>query len=291
MIRILENDFLRVKIDDHGAELVSICDKEKNREVLWQADPAFWKRHAPVLFPNVGRHYHDCYRVNGKEYPSSQHGFARDTDFVCVDTTADSVTHQMKSDEATRKTYPFDFVLRIKHILNGRKLTVCWKVVNDSNSSMYFAIGGHPAFCVPVLPDTRQSDYRLTFGWQESLTYQLLDPASGTLDGTQTYPLPLENGSCAISEHMFDRDALVFDKQIIRAGIALPDGTPYIELSCEGFPNFGIWAAPGAPFVCLEPWAGRCDNSGFTGELSQKPFLNVLEPDEMFEKAYSIHIF
>lgn len=291
MIRILENEFLKVKIDDHGAELVSIWDKEKAREIMWQADPAFWKRHAPVLFPNVGRHYHDCYRINGTEYPSKQHGFARDTDFVCVDSTADSVTHQMKSDASTRETYPFDFILRIKHILEGRKLTVCWKVVNDSDSVMYFTIGGHPAFNVPVLPDTRQSDYRLTFDRQNELTYYLLDPASGTVNGEETRTLPLENGTCVIDEHMFDHDALVFDNQITRAGIALPDGTPYLELCCEGFPNFGIWAAPGAPFVCLEPWAGRCDNCGFEGDLSEKPFINTLEPDEMFEKTYSIQVF
>lgn len=255
MKRVLENDFLKVTIDDHGAELVSIYDKEKDREVIWQGDPRFWGRHAPVLFPNVGKHYGNHYRIGDKEYASKQHGFARDTDFTCIDSTLDSVTHQIRSTEETKEVYPFDFVLRIRHILKGRTLTVSWKVANNSDTDMYFAIGGHPAFRVPVLPDTRRSDYRLTFDGQESLTYLLLDPESGTAKAEEKATLKLENGTCQIEDHMFDHDALVFDNQITRAGIQLPDGTPYLELRCVGFPNFGIWSASqDAPFVCLEPW-------------------------------------
>ena len=162
--------------DDHGAELVSIYDKEKDREVIWQGDPKFWGRHAPVLFPNVGKHYNNHYRIHGQEYASKQHGFARDTDFTCIDSTPDSVTHQIRSTEDTRKVYPFDFVLRIRHILKGRTLTVSWKVANNSEGDMYFAIGGHPAFNVPVLPDTKRSDYRLTFDGEGSwsLKYNLI---------------------------------------------------------------------------------------------------------------------
>ena len=292
MKRVLENDFLKVTIDDHGAELVSIYDKEKDREVIWQGDPRFWGRHAPVLFPNVGKHYGNHYRIGDKEYASKQHGFARDTDFTCIDSTLDSVTHQIRSTEETKEVYPFDFVLRIRHILKGRTLTVSWKVANNSDTDMYFAIGGHPAFRVPVLPDTRRSDYRLTFDGQESLTYLLLDPESGTAKAEEKATLKLENGTCQIEDHMFDHDALVFDNQITRAGIQLPDGTPYLELRCVGFPNFGIWSASqDAPFVCLEPCMGRCDDCGFTGDLSEKPFINHLKMDEMFETAYTIEIF
>ena len=100
MKRVLENDFLKVAIDDHGAELVSIYDKEKDREVIWQGDPRFWGRHAPVLFPNVGKHYGNHYRIGDKEYASKQHGFARDTDFTCIDSTLDSVCLLYTSDAA-----------------------------------------------------------------------------------------------------------------------------------------------------------------------------------------------
>ena len=290
-MHILENDQLRVSISDHGAELSGIFDKKNNREVLWNADPAYWKRHAPVLFPNVGRLYNDTSLIDGKTYPSGQHGFARDMDFICTEETETSVTHLLEATDATKKAWPYDFQLYITHTLNDRDLTVAWKVVNKDQETMYFTIGAHPAFNVPVLPDTVQSQYHLTFNDEKELTYCLLSPEYGTAIPDKTYTLHLENNSCPIDEHMFDHDALVFDNgQITKAGISLPDGTPYVEISCEGFPNFGIWSAIGAPFVCLEPWMGRCDNTGYEGELSQKPNINTLKPAEVFDKSYVISI-
>ena len=291
MIHTIENDYLKVSVDDHGAELCSIFDKVHNREVIWQADPAYWKRHAPVLFPNVGRHFEEHYRINGTEYPSKQHGFARDSEFTCVDMTADSITHKLKSSDATRENYPYDFELKIKHVLEKNQVSVCWEIVNHSNEPMYFTIGGHPAFNVPADGSAdNKEDYLLTFDGQESLTYLLLDPASGTALPDQTQTLELTDGTCKIDAHMFDHDALIFDNQIEKAGIAFPDGTPYLELTCHRFPNFGIWSVPGSSFVCLEPWMGRCDNTGYDKELSQKPNINVLEPEGIFDKSYVISV-
>ena len=131
----------------------------------------------------------------------------------------------------------------------------------------------------------------MTFSGQKELTYHLLDTRYGTAIPDKVYTLVLENGSCQITEGMFDKDALIFDDgQISKAGIALPDGTPYVEISCEGFPNFGIWSAGDAPFVCLEPWMGRCDNIGYNGELSNKPGINILDPAKTFEKSYVISV-
>lgn len=287
----LENDQLRVTVSDHGAELSGIFDKKNNREVLWNADPAYWKRHAPVLFPNVGRLYHDTSLIDGKTYTSGQHGFARDMDFICTEETETSVTHLLEATDTTKAAWPYDFRLYITHTLNGRDLTVSWKVINKDQETMYFTIGAHPAFNVPVLPNTAQSQYHLTFSGQKELTYCLLDARLGTALPEQSHTLSLENGTCLINEHMFDEGALIFDNgQITKAGITLPDGTPYVEISCEGFPNFGIWSAVGAPFVCLEPWMGRCDNTGYEGELSQKPNINTLKPEEVFNKSYVISI-
>ena len=292
MLHTIENDYLRVSVDDHGAELCSIFDKVHNREVIWQADPAYWKRHAPVLFPNVGRHFEDHYRINGTEYPSKQHGFARDSEFTCVDMTADSITHRLRSSDATKEIYPYDFELKIKHVLEKNQVSVCWEVINHSDETMYFAIGGHPAFNVPACGSTdSKEDYLLTFDGQKSLTYLLLDQTSGTVLPGQTQTLELTDGTCRIDAHMFDNDALVFDGQIEKAGIAFPDGTPYLELTCHRFPNFGIWSVPGSSFVCLEPWMGRCDDCGFKEELSQKPNINVLDEDEIFNASYEIKIF
>lgn len=292
MIHTIENDYLKVSVNDHGAELYSIFDKIHNREVIWQADPAYWKRHAPVLFPNVGRHFENHYRIGETEYPSKQHGFARDSEFTCVDMTTDSITHKLKSSDATKENYPYDFELKIKHVLEKNQVSVCWEVVNHSNKPMYFTIGGHPAFNVPAVGSAdNKEDYLLTFDEQKSLTYLLLDPASGTALPDQTQTLELTDGTCKIDAHMFDHDALIFDNQIEKAGIAFPDVTPYLELTCHRFPNFGIWSVPGSSFVCLEPWMGRCDDCGFKGDLSEKANINVLNVDEIFNASYEIKIY
>lgn len=212
-------------------------------------------------------------------------------EFICVEETETSVTHLLEATDATKKAWPYEFQLYITHTLNGRDLTVAWKVVNKDQEIMYFTIGAHPAFNVPVLPDTVQSQYHLTFSGQKELTYCLLHPEYATAMPDQPHTLSLENGTCLIDEHMFDEGALIFDDgQITKAGIVLPDGTPYVEISCEGFPNFGIWSAIGAPFVCLEPWMGRCDNTGYNEELSKKPNINTLKPTEIFDKSYVISV-
>ena len=159
--------------------------------MIWQADPAYWKRHAPVLFPNVGRHFEDHYRINGVEYPSSQHGFARDSEFTCVDMTADSITHRLKSSDATRENYPYDFELKIKHVLEKNQVSVCWEVISLNDETMYFTIGGHPAFNVPAGGIGSQEQYHLTFDGRDSLSYLLIDMSSGTAVADKAYTLSL----------------------------------------------------------------------------------------------------
>lgn len=289
----IENEKLSVKVADAGAELVSIYDKEHDRELLWQADPAFWNRHAPVLFPTVGKCYGGAFTFHGTSYPMGQHGFARDMEFAQVAAGTDYVTHRLCSDEATLSRYPFAFVLEITHRIAAGHISVEWKVENSGERTMYFTIGGHPAFNINVLPDTEMEDYFLTFSEDvDALSYMLLDAESGTAIAEQTYELALADHKYRLKKDMFDQDALIFDgEQITYAALALPDGSPYIALSCPGFPNFGIWAKPGAPYVCLEPWAGRCDNQGFVGELSEKPGVNVLGAGEKFEKSYEIIVY
>ena len=290
MAHVLENEFLTVEINDHGAELCRIYDKERDQEDLWYADPAFWARHAPVLFPNVGKNYNGYFTYNGVQYPTKQHGFARDSEFQVVDQSEHSITHEFVSSGETLKKYPFSFVFRVTHVLEGRDLKICWYVKNTSDTAMYYTIGGHPAFRVPVLPGTKQSDYFLAFKTEDP-TYLLLDTKSGTAINDTFYTLKTVDGKAPIVDGMFETDALVFDHQIEWAAITYPDGTPFVSVTCPGFPNFGIWAAKGgAPFVCLEPWDGRCDNVGFAGEISEKEGIVKLEPNGEYHKSYTITI-
>lgn len=292
-IYTMENEKMSVTIADHGAELVSLYDRENQRELMWQADPAYWNRHAPILFPNVGKYYGGSFTYEGKEYPEGQHGFARDMDFKRVEGNGDLVKHRLVSSEETRARYPFDFQLDVTHLLNGNRLTVRWTVVNQGDKTMYFTIGGHPAFRVQILPGTKFEDYFLQFAPDvDELSYLLLDTSSGTAIADKTWPLALNDHRYRLRKDMFDKDALVFDGgQIQWAALALPDGSPYIALESKDFPNFGIWSKPGAPYVCLEPWCGRCDNRGFAKDISKKPGINALAPGEVFEKSYDIIVY
>lgn len=222
-----------------------------------------------------------------------QHGFARDTEFELIAAGEDFVTYRLCADEESKKKYPFDFVLEITHRLENDCLSIEWTVKNVDDKEMYFTIGGHPAFNVNILPDTDFEDYSLVFKEGiETLSYILIDAESGTALTDKTYKLELTNSKYALKKDMFDKDALIFDNgQIEWVGLALPNGKPYIALESKNFPNFGIWSKPGAPYVCLEPWCGRCDNKGFQGEISEKPGINTLKAGDVFKKSYDIIVY
>ena len=286
---VIENEKLIAGISLHGAELSRLFLKDAQQEVLWNADGKYWARHAPVLFPNVGKYFKGALTHKGMDYPEGQHGFARDCEFVCTIQESDRAVFILESNEDTLKRYPFPFRLEIGYELEDAGIKVMWKVLNIGNETMYFTIGGHPAFNVPVLDGTKFTDYYLYFEGKDSLDYKLLDKASGCIIAESSEDLTLENGMYQLREGMFDNDALVFDDgQIDKVAILYPDKKPYITMECAGFPNFGIWSKPGAPFVCLEPWQGRTDNVGFEGEISTKPGITALNPGEVFNKSHEI---
>ena len=285
----MENSRLLVEVSELGAEVTRIFDKEKKTDILWEADPAFWKRHSPVLFPNVGKTYHNTVLIGGTHYPTSQHGFARDSQFKCIREKEDTVSFLLASSEETKEVYPFDFDLIITYTLKGNALSVDWEVRNTGEEDMYFTIGAHPAFRF-AREGEKKTDYLLRFPGKESLEYILIDSAEAAADKTKVYKLSLENECCPLTEEMFENDALIFDNgQIEEVLICHKDGAPYVRMQCEGFPNFGIWSVKDAPFVCLEPWMGRCDDVGFCEELSQKPNVNTVLPGESFCKGYTVY--
>lgn len=289
----IENEFLRVQVDDHGAELCALYDKTHGRDVLWNADPTHWNRHAPILFPFVGRVYGNVYRYGGKEWPMGQHGFARDMDFTCTEETPVAVTHRLCASAQTLEVYPFAFVLTVTHRLEGNTLRVEWQVENEGKGNMYFSIGGHPAFLCPVLPGTKQTDYFVSLPDKEAYVCKCVDVATGTIAPEKQFTLQVENSRLPITPHTFDNDALVFDdNQVKTVGLLYPDGSPYITMHCKDFPSLGVWSKPGcsAPFVCLEPWTGRCDNTGYTGDLQHKYGVQTLAPGAVFTRSYDITV-
>lgn len=286
-MHIIEDDFLRVSVSDAGAELTSVIDKERDTERIWIGDPAIWNRHAPILFPFVGKVMDGKYRIADKEYTmKTQHGFARDMEFTCVNEAADSVTHSLAATDWTRDHYPYEFCLTVTHRLDGKQLFIEWRVENHGTDPMYFSIGGHPGFLMPK--GVRKEDCRIAFPGLSTLRYRYANKAGYVLPEIKT--MSLNEGSAPYQEDI--PDTWIFeDEQVRQVGIMLPDGKPYVMLHCDQFPMLAVWANPNGPFICLEPWFGRTDDEGFQGTIDQKKAIQSLGNGEKKEIEYSIEFF
>ncbi len=283
----LENDAIRIEIESHGAELKSLVKKETGTEYMWCADPEYWGRTSPVLFPLVGNVSGKQYRTKGKTYDMGQHGFARDMEFALESQTDNEIWFVLRSNEETLAKYPYEFVLKLGYRLDGAKVEVLWHVENPSEEELPFAIGGHPAFYCPVTSGVKQSDCYIQFDVAGPLKCSTID---GYLVGDRVDTYELEDGMLRIDEHLFDNDALIIEKQNIKK-VSLCDPKKQVFLTIElDAPLFGIWrpADPGAPFVCIEPWYGRSDRIGYAGELRDREYENVLAAGENWDAGYTI---
>ncbi len=287
----LKNEILTVQVKEHGAELASI--RKGSVEYLWQADPMFWGRHSPVLFPIVGSVWEKRYRVDGREFELGQHGFARDMDFTMVEGSEDEVRYRLGSTEDTLKKYPWPFVLEIAYRLHGNMIDVIWEVSNPGNEDMYFQIGAHPAFNYPDYdPQTVERGF-LSFDRGEGLECIRIKE-KGCVDAETLYPLDIPaDGLLPLTRETFDKiDTIMLqDGQIGSVALYRTDRTPWLKLSFEA-PVVGIWSPPGknAPFICLEPWYGRCDRAGYEGDYRDRDWVNRLAPGERFSSVYTIEI-
>ena len=287
----LKNDILTVQVKEHGAELSSI--RKGSTEYLWQADPAFWGRHSPVLFPIVGSVWEKRYRVAGAEYELGQHGFARDMDFTLVEGNATEVRYRLESSAETLAKYPYPFLLEIAYRLQGNKLEVIWEVYNPSEEDMYFQIGAHPAFYYPDYdPQTAERGF-LSFDRSEGLECIRIKE-KGCVDAVTRYPLEIpRDGKLPLTRETFDEiDTIMLeDSQVSRVTLHRNDASPWLSL-CFDAPVIGIWSPPtkNAPFICLEPWYGRCDRAGYEGDYRDKDWIQSLAPGERFSSVYTIEI-
>ncbi len=287
----LKNDILTVEVSGHGAELTSI--RKGSTEYLWQADPAFWGRHSPVLFPIVGSVWEKRYRVEGKEYELGQHGFARDMDFTLVNATETEVRYRLESTPETLAKYPWPFVLEIAYRLHDGNLDVIWEVSNPGKEEMFFQIGAHPAFCYPDYdPQTMERGF-LSFDRNEGLECIRIKE-KGCVDAETRYPLEVpQDGLFPLTRETFDAiDTIMLqDSQIGKVTLHRADGSPWLSLSFDA-PVVGIWSPPtkNAPFICIEPWYGRCDRAGYEGDYREKDWINRLGAGETFRNVYTISI-
>ena len=297
----LENERIKVEIDSFGAEVKSVINKNNMREYMWYGNPKYWGRTSPVLFPFVGSLKDKKYKWNGKEYAMGQHGFARDREFTLIRQAEDEIWFELRSDTETLEKYPFAFVLQIGYRISSGAETddvkVLWKVSNPAEETMYFSIGAHPAFLCPVHGYDKKKGgckegYKLYFADADVIRHHGNDVASG-LALREDIEMPLDHGYVTITKEFFDRCTyMVEGGQTKCVGIADEEGKHIVEV-CFDTPLFAIWSPEkkDAPFICIEPWYGRCDAADFEGDLSEREYINTLAAGENFEGSYTMKFY
>ncbi len=277
---ILKSEHLTVGVNAFGAELSSIVDTS-GREYVWQGDPAVWSGHSPILFPITGRLLSDSYLYNGERYFLPKHGFARKSSFAIYSEDDDHATFTLSATEETKRVYPFDFLLTVDYRLSGKTLTVTNTVRNTGNGEMYFSFGAHPAFNIEI-------GDRVEFSENETFT-TLLFNEFGLADGEKL--LAENTNGITITDHIFDGDALFFeDLNSTSATVISEKDGALLKMTYGKAPFLGLWAKPGAPYVCIEPWHGICDNTDVSGKIKEKPQIIRLEAGEEFVFPYTIEI-
>jgi galactose mutarotase-like enzyme len=288
-MQILKNQNLSIKINPKGAELTSLFNNQNQTEYLWNADPTFWGKSSPVLFPIVGSLKENRYLFEGQEYTLPRHGFARDREFMVEKSDENSVTFLLTHDENTLKVYPFKFEFRLIYSLENNTLNVTYSVKNIGENKMYFSVGGHPAFAVPLAENTSYNDYYLQFNKTETFKRWGLTP-EGLIE-TQPFDFLTDTNKLALTKDLFYEDAIVFKNLKSTSIILKSDKTnQQLKFNFEGFPYLGIWAAKDANFVCIEPWCGIADSANHHQELTEKEGIIGLDLGEDFERTWRVEI-
>ncbi|SEA65401.1 Galactose mutarotase [Arachidicoccus rhizosphaerae] len=283
----LQNEQLEITIAPKGAELQKIFNKQTGLDYMWSGDPAFWGKHSPVLFPIVGSLKGGQYEYNNQTYKLSRHGFARDMEFTVTGKTDTDITFSLQQTAETLANYPFYFELRIHYRIDENRIHIQYEVLNQDEKTIWFSIGAHPAFKVPLVKGTTYEDYVLSFNEFENtarypLTGEGLLAEDPEIFLKNTDELPLKKS-------LFYEDAIVF-KTLQSSSIKLESEKSENGLTVDfkGFPYMGIWSAKDADFVCIEPWLGITDSVKSTGKLQEKEGILSLEPGDNFKAEWTI---
>lgn len=280
MISLRHGDY-EAEVAALGAELSAL--RWRGLDLLWDGDPRWWGRRAPVLFPIVGRLNGDALRHGDRAYPLPQHGFARDLPWETLGADGRSATLRLRDSAQTREAYPFAFELTQRLSLSGEGLEAAFTLANPGPEDLIASLGVHPAFRWP-LPGGSREEHRIEFESDEPEPMRRLK--GGLLRGTPE-PSPLTTSPLRLDDALFAEDALIFDRLRSRLLRFTAPGAPVVEMGWD-FPHFGIWTRPGAPFLCLEPWQGFADPEGFQGGFHTKPGVVKLAPGGTGHWSYCI---
>ena len=284
----IKNNDLTITVSNQGAEVQSVKSNKSGREFIWQADPQVWGRHAPVLFPIVGRLKNDQYQYQGKIYHLGQHGFARDSVFEIEEKTPTAITFVLRANEKTLENYPFNFELKVRYSLDSYSLKEEFIVKNLDDKTMIFGIGGHPGFNLPTNDKISKEDYYFKFSPNNArvkipLKAPLLDWDSKTKVAT--------NQLFKISNLMFKDDAWVFElKDRNQVTLASEKNNYQVTVTMENAPYVGLWSQypKTADYACIEPWWGIADTLDASGKLEDKKGMNHLSAGDMWQNGFTM---
>lgn len=275
MIHYIENEYLTLGVKSFGCEMTSLKSKETGYEFLWQGNAEIWSGQAPILFPIIGRLIDDRYTFSGKQYTMEKHGFARRNEWEFLGKDENSMSFRLSSSDKTLAMYPFTFNLTVTFTLEGKTLKVKHEVENLSKETMYFSIGAHPAFNCNI-------GDKITFSENEKLQTEKIDLVK-SLRLPGKFDFPQEDGTITITKDIFCEDALILSRFNSRfVTLHSDNNTRKIKFNLGGAPYLGIWAKPGASYVCIEPWFGVNDSTEKKDDFSKKDAINALEKDKSF---------
>ena len=289
----LENENIIVKISEMGAELTSVTRRDTGLEYMWTGDPNFWGRHAPNLFPIVGRLKGDRYKYRDKTYFMTQHGFARDNEFDLVEKTSTMARLRLVDSEETQSIYPFHFQFDIIFRLTDQDmLGITYVVTNTDTHDIYFSVGGHPGFRVPLEEGEKFTDYYVNVDPTRKYSRsKLVGPyLDNNLDTTFNSDIPLR---LRYDDYKNDAIILRLDSNPVSVVLAKLHESHGITMHVQDAKYLGIWTPYGkdAPFVCLEPWLGIADTVDADGIINHKYAINNLAPAQTFTGSYSLSFF
>lgn len=286
----LSNEQITIRVSNHGAELHSI--EKDGKEYLWQAgQEGLWKRHAPVLFPFVGRFTDGKYRLHGKEYPMTIHGFCQDAMFDLVECEENRLVFELTDNDETYAVYPFHFEFRVGYELEGSRIRVIYRVQNFSDEMMYFGLGAHPGFNVPLEDGLSFEDYYLEFG--EVCEPDRVAFSDKVLVETQHSHYPLEGGRRLPLRHdLFDDDAIVLEHMGDTVRLASDKGERSVTFTFPQMPYLGLWhtVKTEAPFLCVEPWVTLPSREGIVEDFACRSDLVRLPADEAYCNTWTIEL-
>lgn len=290
MLHSINNNFLKLTVNEIGMEMVSLISLSTNTELVWEANPSVWGSSAPVLFPIVGGLKDGEFYFEGNTFKMPKHGIVRgSTNVNLVDSSESQLTFELVWDEESIKVYPFKFRFFVSFILIGNRLKVHHEVINQDSQAMYFSLGAHPAFKVPLFENEVYSDYRLEFEHSENASTWLLD-AQGTISNTQEMVLD-DTSTLPLHEDLFKKDALIFkDLKSRKVTLKSKKSGSILSVIYPDFKYLGIWAKPKAPFVCIEPWLGIADSTNHSKKLEEKEGIIKLDISSHFEVEYEIEV-